>query len=145
MGRPANTVGRVKYTVDPETGCWNWGQAKIWSGYAKMNYLDKTVAAHRFFYQDKYGPIPKHLQIDHLCRNRGCVNPDHMEAVTPEENSRRRPDTKLTLSSAGFIKRKIANRGNRTKSELVRHLALWFRVSKRSIQDVHYGLTWRDA
>lgn len=72
------------YLVD-DNGCWLY-QGKIDShGYAR--YDDKLV--HRITYEDAFGPIPKGLEIDHLCRIRRCINPEHLEAVTHAENVRR--------------------------------------------------------
>ncbi|MFI5416442.1 MAG: HNH endonuclease signature motif containing protein [Nitrososphaerales archaeon] len=68
-------------------GCWVWFGPKTLNGYG-MFRLGKISAmrVHRFAYETNKGKIPIGLQIDHLCRNRGCCNPDHMEAVTTKEN-----------------------------------------------------------
>ena len=65
--------------------CWIWTSTKS-HGYGALTIEKKPVYAHRFSYQHFKGPIPKGREIDHLCRNRLCVNPDHLEAVTKKEN-----------------------------------------------------------
>lgn len=72
--------------------CWFWQGAKTRSGYGNF-MLTKTppkyVAAHRIAYEHYRGPIPEGLHLDHLCRNRSCVNPWHLEPVTNRENAQR--------------------------------------------------------
>jgi len=72
---------------DPVTGCWNWLKAKSPAGYGRFG--STPLYAHRASYECFKGSIPTGLQIDHLCRNRGCINPAHLEAVTSRENTMR--------------------------------------------------------
>jgi hypothetical protein len=66
-----------------DDGCWRWtGEINRVHGYG---YFNKKIA-HRLAYELLIGPIPEGMVIDHLCRNRWCVNPDHMEPVTSGEN-----------------------------------------------------------
>jgi len=68
------------------TDCWLWLGKIERNGYGRFWYNGRCVFAHRFAYEDAKGPIPEGLSIDHLCRNRGCVNPSHLEAVTNRVN-----------------------------------------------------------
>lgn len=79
---------RRKITVVGE--CWEWWGAKNSSGYGSMtNGKGGSALAHRRAYEIAVGPIPEGLQIDHLCLNKICVRPEHLEAVTARENLRR--------------------------------------------------------
>ena len=69
--------------------CWNWTRALDRDGYGRFRLNGSYVRVHRLSYELLVGPIPENLVIDHLCRNRRCVNPDHLEIVTAVENLRR--------------------------------------------------------
>ena len=66
--------------------CWNWLGAINPKGYGEYYNDKKVVKAHRYSYELFEGKIPNGLQIDHLCRNRKCVNPNHLQIVTNKEN-----------------------------------------------------------
>lgn len=67
-------------------GCWEWTASVERGGYGRYRVGSKTRLAHRVSYEHLVGPIPDGLQLDHLCRNRRCVNPAHLEPVTCKEN-----------------------------------------------------------
>jgi hypothetical protein len=79
---------QIKFFIDVEkadVGCWLWN-GTIHHGYGVLNINGKFQQAHRISYEIAKGAIPEGLQLDHLCRIRNCVNPDHLEPVTPREN-----------------------------------------------------------
>lgn len=79
----------AKYAVNEESGCWQWTAARSSNGYGKIQVHAGTQSsdyAHRVSYELHVGPIPAGLVIDHLCRNKLCVNPAHLEPVTAREN-----------------------------------------------------------
>lgn len=69
-----------------ETGCWVWTGYVGHSGYGQLEFRGKKYTAHRVVYESAVGEVPPGLVLDHLCRNRACVNPDHLEPVTHRVN-----------------------------------------------------------
>lgn len=79
-------VDRFWAKVDKTDGCWLWSAARTADGYGNIKVDGKARRAHRLAYELSVGEIPAGLDLDHLCRNRSCVNPDHLEPVTRREN-----------------------------------------------------------
>jgi hypothetical protein len=71
---------------EPNTGCWIWLGSEHGTGYGTLSIGGKNRLAHRVSYETFLGDIPNGLHIDHICENRFCVNPGHLEPVTCEEN-----------------------------------------------------------
>ncbi len=80
---------KFQFFVQPTGFCWEWVGSLNPGGYGNIKIGGKTISAHRWVYETLVGPIPEGLDLDHLCRVRHCVNPDHLEPVTRAENLRR--------------------------------------------------------
>jgi hypothetical protein len=74
---------------EPNSGCWLWLANRGSDGYGKFHVSTKYQKAHRVSYEALVGPIPKPLVIDHLCLEKSCCNPAHLEPVSVQENTRR--------------------------------------------------------
>lgn len=87
-GMDERTLARfwAKISVNDETGCWEWTASKDTRGYSKLSVDGKTVRAHRLVWELLRSPIPDGLQLDHRCRVRSCVRPEHLEPVDQRTN-----------------------------------------------------------
>lgn len=82
---PANRDRYIPQDRGYTTPCWIW-QGPLTTGYSRFSVEGRLVLGHRWFYERANGAIPAGLVLDHLCRQRACVNPDHLEPVTAREN-----------------------------------------------------------
>lgn len=121
------------HAVDRATGCWEWQHGKDASGYGKTRENQQDVLAYRPYYKRAHGSLPDGLDLDHLCRNPGCVNPAHLEPVTHAENVRRGGSAKLTWDDVWAI---------RESSDSYRSLARQFGVSNCAISNVKNYKVW---
>lgn len=141
--------GNATYVVDEATGCWTWQGAKTDWGYGRIcvgkranqraggHDGKRQWAAHRWYYTQAKGPIPEGMDLDHLCRNRLCVNPDHLQPVSEAENIRRGKSAKLAADDVREIRR--------LAGEVTQHaLAKRYGVSVPTICLIVNRVNWRD-
>lgn len=132
-----------RWTVEDRgygTGCWIWALNYTHDGYGRYSRTvdggQHSGPAHRAIWEEMRGPIPEGLQLDHLCRQRDCVNPDHLEPVTNAENVRRSPATKLDWPKVRAIRAAIAAGDDRHV------LAESYGVSRSTINAIACGQNW---
>ncbi len=86
------------------TLCWTWQRLKTKDGYGRIWNQGRSTLAHRLYFEREHGTVPDGYELDHLCRNRGCVNPQHLEIVCRAINLRRGATAKLTQADVDDIR-----------------------------------------
>lgn len=130
--------------VRREESCWIWRSTLDRDGYGKFGRHGRHLTAHRFAYLWARGPIPSGLVIDHLCRVRSCVNPDHLEAVTQAENVARglhmpgeaNPSARLTAAQVADI------RARHEAGQSGRSIARLYGVGFTTVRHIFSGHHW---
>lgn len=117
----------------PETNCWEWQGAIHSGGYGVLG----REYVHRLVYEELIGPVPEGLQLDHLCRNRRCCNPGHLEPVTQAENLQR--GAKATLTPENVIEiRKLLAEGELTQTQIAER----YGIDNSNISRIKSGAHW---
>lgn len=88
-GRRGDLLDRLSDKFLVGDGCWEWQRGLDGKGYSVFRYEGKNRRGHDVVYEMFRGPVPDGLELDHLCMNKICVRPDHLEPVTHQENMRR--------------------------------------------------------
>lgn len=138
MSKPDYKVIDMGYEKGP---CWIWqkwiekkGRGK---GYGRKKYLGRNYRAHRLYYERHHDvELLKDTQLDHLCQNRACVNPDHLEPVTHRENQDRR--SKFSWEEAAAVR---ALKGKLSQQKI----ADQFGISRRYVRDILEGRSWTNG
>lgn len=134
----ARVPHETDYTVDSTTGCWNWTGKLTRYGYGRVCNSGTRQNAHRFYYEMYVTTPPRGWDVDHLCRNRACVNPAHLEAVPRAVNIQRGAGAVLTAADVMAIRLLGSGEDRMTGVDL----AAIFDSSPRNISSILAGRTW---
>lgn len=126
-------------TVDPVTGCHIWNGYRNADGYGEIKVDGVKLKVHRVAYALHVGDLQPGMVVDHLCRNRACWRPEHLEQVTNTENVRRGDAAILTVSQVLDIKTRLAD------GEMPTALARDYGVRPQTIWGIHRGARWSDV
>lgn len=132
-------LDRIADSFTVGDGCWQWQRALDDRGYGRVGAA--KAPAHRFMYELLVGPIPEGMFLDHLCRNKACVNPGHLEPVTNAENQRRGDAAKLTWEDVRFIR---AHYSRHHRDCTLRALAARFGVTHGAVHKIVHHRAWVD-
>lgn len=130
---------RPDYREDPKTDCWIWQKVLNGWGYGQLWSKEHQTMrhAHRVYYERKHGPIPAGMHLHHTCEVPACVNPDHLQPLTPKAHSRLSKSFKLSERKAKRIRELYAT-GDYTQWDLAR----MYGVGQAAISKVLLGATW---
>lgn len=115
--RDGSTEGRFWNRVERANGCWKWTGHIDAKGYARFKADGSDRFAHRYSYELHHGPIAEGMDIDHKCRNRSCVNPDHLHAVSHWENMQNLA-SRNPRSTSGYRGVSIHKKSGKWKAEV---------------------------
>lgn len=119
--------------------CWIWQRHKVPNSYGQLKLSSGSlILAHRYYYERVYGEIPDGAELDHLCRSRACVNPEHLEVVDSATNVRRGKAAKLKWWQVVEIRRRY-QAGEANQYQLAREHG----VSQSTIYRVLNHDTWK--
>jgi hypothetical protein len=128
--------GKIRKSTASD-GCWLWTGSTMKNGYGQLRRNGRTVLAHRYVYERYSGPIPDGLDLDHLCRVRNCVNPEHLEPVTRSVNVIRGDVPKRNGSKTHCLRGHLFDEENTYVFEGSRMCRACRRVRARERRDVN--------
>lgn len=146
----AERLSRVGWT-ETKSGCWEWRGRRLKGGYGQLDFEGKGVQAHRIAYETWVGEIPKDLIVRHKCDNPPCINPDHLETGTYQDNAddmvqrgRHNPVRGTKNANAKLTDRDVLEiRKLRAAGALSRELSEKFGVSEANISSIARRSSWK--
>ena len=127
---------KIKFTVDIKTGCWNWTGNFRAGGYGYISIRGKKYNAHALIYKIYQKVIRENEELDHICNNPGCVNPNHLRSVTHKFNVRRGKTVKLNMDTANKI------REDYKSGYKMRALSKKYKICLSNISDIINNKIW---
>jgi len=135
--KPGARYKRLVQMGETANDCWVWlGNINKQTGYGHKQWHGKTLSAHRWIWEIFFGQIPDDRVINHKCRNRGCVNPHHLEVVSQAANCRHGAGTKLTADIVRKIREIEPQWGDRLG------IAKKYGISPMTVSDIRNRRSW---
>ena len=136
-------ASRPDYAVEDrgfDTPCWVWQKSIKVSGHGQLKVDGRPVLAHRHYYEQEKGLIPKGAEVVQLCGVRACVNPEHQEVISKKERNRRSVLAKLDKSQVENIRREAKNTGYYEKVRIAEK----YGISSPHVYQILRHYSWTD-